>query len=121
MNLEPLRELGLTEGEIKVYLALTELGESTSGPIVDKAGVSISKVYTILERLVKRGLVSHIVKNNTKYFSAANPDRLLYYLRQKEDLLKQQEKSLKETVDELMKKQGIALTSEIVQVYEGLK
>ena len=121
MNVEPLRELGLTEGEIKVYLALTELGEVTSGPIVEKADVSISKVYTILDKLAKRGLVSHILKNNTKYFSAANPDRLLVYLKQKEESLRQQENQLREVVKELSIKQGTSLTSEIVQVYEGLK
>ena len=38
MNIEPLRKLGLTEGEIKVYLASVQLGESTSGPIIEKSG-----------------------------------------------------------------------------------
>ena len=121
MNVEPLRELGLTEGEIKVYIALTEIGETTSGPIVEKSGVSISKVYTILDRLTKKGLVSHILKNSTKYFSPAHPERLLVYLKQKEDSIKQQEHSLKEVINQLSTSQGTSLTSEIVQVYEGLK
>ena len=89
MNLEVLRELGLTEGEIKVYLALIGLGEVTSGPIVKEARVSLSKVYQILDRLSKKGLVAHILKNNTKYFKAADPNRLLVYLNEKQDSLKQ--------------------------------
>ena len=57
MDSNSLKELGLTDGEIKVYLALNQLGETTSGPIVDKSGVSISKVYLILDRLFsKRGI-----------------------------------------------------------------
>ena len=34
MNTQVLEDLGLTNGEIKVYLALIGLGEKTSGPIV---------------------------------------------------------------------------------------
>jgi len=34
MELNVLRDLGLTEGEIRVYLALLELGSSTAGKII---------------------------------------------------------------------------------------
>jgi sugar-specific transcriptional regulator TrmB len=121
MNVEPLREIGLTEGEIKVYLALTTLGESTTGPIVDEANVSISKVYPILDKLAKKGLASHIIKKNTKYFRAADPNRLLIYMKEKEEKLKQQERELEKIIPELEMKQLTAITQETVQVYDGLK
>ena len=121
MNLESLRELGLTEGEIKVYLALISLGESTSGPIVDESGVSISKVYTILDRLSRKGLVSHIVKRKTKYFKSADPNRLLTFLLEKEQGLRAQEENLKKLIPELELRQGSAFTTETAQVYDGLK
>ena len=84
MDTEPLKKLGLTDGEIKVYLALIRVGETTSGPLVDESGVSVSKVYSILDRLAKKGLVSHIVKRKTKYFKAADPNRLVVYVQEKE-------------------------------------
>ncbi len=121
MNIEPLRELGLTEGEIKVYLALVGLGEVTSGPIVERAEVSLSKVYQILDRLAKKGLVSHIIKDSTKYFRAADPNRLLVYLQEKQGILKHQETALKEIIPELELKNRASFTSETAQVYEGLK
>lgn len=121
MNIEPLREIGLTDGEIKVYLALTTLGESTTGPIVDEANVSISKVYPILDKLAKKGLASHIIKKNTKYFRAADPNRLFIYMKEKEEKLKQQENELKKIIPELELKQLTAVTQETVQVYDGLK
>src|SRR5687768_16408835 len=101
MNTEPLRELGLTEGEIKVYLALISLGETTSGPLVDQSGVSLSKVYNILDRLATKGLASHVVKQKTKYFKAADPGRILVYLREKEEALRAQERTLKEIIPQL--------------------
>ncbi len=111
----------MTEGEIKVYLALISLGESTSGPIVDESGVSISKVYTILDRLARKGLVSHIVKRKTKYFKAADPNRLLTFLLEKEQNLRAQEENLKKLIPELELKQESAFTTETAQVYDGLK
>ena len=39
-----LRELGFTDGEIKVYFALFELGETTVGPISKKSRVTHAKV-----------------------------------------------------------------------------
>ena len=41
-ELHELLKIGLTEGEAKVYLALSELGSSTVGPIVKKTKVANS-------------------------------------------------------------------------------
>ena len=51
-----LRELGLTDGETRVYLALLGKPETTVGPVIDKAQISSSKVYVILEKLIQKGL-----------------------------------------------------------------
>jgi sugar-specific transcriptional regulator TrmB len=121
MDVRALEELGLTNGEIKVYLALVRLGETTSGPIVEESGVSVSKVYPILDRLAKKGLVSHIVKRNVKYFKAADPNRLLVYLQEKQDQIKEQEASVKQLVKELEVQGGTAITAETAQVFDGMK
>lgn len=121
MNTDPLKKLGLTDGEIKVFLALTRLGETTSGPLVDESGVSVSKVYTILDRLAKKGLVSHIVKKNTKHFQAADPDRLVVYAQEKEAEFREQERLLKEMIPLLKVEQNSAMTAETAQVYDGMK
>ena len=121
MNIEPLRQLGLTEGEIKVYTALVKLGETTTGPIIEHSGVSVSKVYIILDKLAEKGLASHILKNKTKYFTGANPDRLMVYLQEKQQFLKSQESELKKLIPELEVQKLLSPTSETVQVYDGLK
>lgn len=65
--------LDLTDGERKVYAALVELKSSSTGPIYQRAGVSQSKVYEILQRLKDKGLASHIVKGSITYWQPANP------------------------------------------------
>ena len=94
MNLELLRNIGLTDSEIKVYLALIELGSSTKGPIVDKSKVASSKIYELLEKLMQKGLASYVIKSGVKYFESAPPLRLLDYIKEKESKLKQQEQQL---------------------------
>ncbi|MFC1801589.1 TrmB family transcriptional regulator [Nanoarchaeota archaeon] len=121
MDTRALKELGLTDGEIRVYLALVRLGETTSGPIVDESGVSVSKVYQILDRLSKKGLSSHIVKQKTKYFKAADPKRLLDYLMEKEEKLREQEVNLKKIIPQLELFKGSAITTETAEVFDGLK
>ena len=121
MNTKILEEIGLTPGEIKVYLALIGLGETTSGPIIGESKVSVSKVYSILERLSRKGLASYIVKRKTKYFKAADPRRLLSYLQEKEEILKEQEEELKKLLPELELKQNSVVTEETAQVFDGLR
>lgn len=83
MNKEIFRKIGLTNKETEVYLALLELGQSAIGNILKKTNVSSSKVYSILNRLAKKGLVSEVLKGKMHYYSAAPPQRLLDYLEEK--------------------------------------
>ena len=89
--LEVLEKIGLGKREATVYSALIETGETTTGPLVKKTGIPASKIYEILDRLVSKGLVSIVIKEKTKHFSATNPERLIDYLEEKKrDLAKQE-------------------------------
>ncbi len=121
MDLELLRNIGLTDSEIKVYLALLELGSTTKGPIVDKAKVASSKVYELLEKLVQKGLVSTVIRSGTKYFEAAPPIRLLDYIKEKEERLKEQEEQMQKLLPELELKRSMAGIGSETQVFKGMK
>lgn len=121
MKLDVLKDIGLTDGEIKVYTALLGLGQTTTGPIVDNSGVSVSKVYNILNRLAQKGLISHIVRGKTKYFRAADPKRLIDYFEEKEERIAGEKKELISILPLLESKKNSILTEETAQVYEGLR
>ncbi len=121
MRLDILKDIGLTDGEIKVYTALLGLGETTTGPIVDNSGVSVSKVYNILNRLGQKGLVSHIMKGGTKYFKAADPKRLIDFFEEKEKMMIDEKQELLKIIPILEAKKGSLLTEETAQVYDGLR
>jgi len=98
-----LRNLGFTEGEIKVYKALLKLKESTIGPISKTSKVTPAKTYPILDKLQNKGLISKITKNNTKVFIANNPNRLLTYLEEKKNEIDEKKEEVKQTIKKLSK------------------
>ena len=120
MDIKPLKEAGLTDGEIKVYLALLELGISTTGPILEKSKIARSIIYRILSKLMEKGLVSHMTKEKTKYFQAEDPIKLLEYVDQREELLLENKKRIEEALPNLRQMQKMSPKS-AVSIYTGIK
>jgi len=119
-----LEGIGLTPGEVRVYLALLDLGISTTGPIVDSSRISSSKVYNILDRLVKKGMVSFVTKTNVKHFEALEPKKILEYLSLKERKLQDQRSIVKELIPTLSARRKRRQEQEASRVflgYQGIK
>ena len=71
-----LQELGLSEKEVRTYLALAEAGKSTAHFLSKKTGIARATVYFSLEQLEARGLVSKEQKKSTTFYIASNPKAL---------------------------------------------
>ena len=121
MDTRVLQNIGLTDGEIRVYLALIELGSSTSGPITDKSKVSSSKIYNILERLMQKGLVSYVVKEKTRYYQAEDPIKIKEYVIKKEEEIKHQKEEIDKLIPSIQLKKKLEKNKSEVQVYKGFK
>jgi sugar-specific transcriptional regulator TrmB len=109
-----LREMGLTEHETKVYLALLKNGSSLAGKISRMTGIHRRNVYDITERLIKKGFVGYIVKNNRRFFEAVNPEKFL-------DVLKEKEEGLKENLPFLRELFAGAKEKQETNFYKGLE
>jgi HTH-type transcriptional regulator, sugar sensing transcriptional regulator len=116
-----LESIGLSKNEIKIYLALLELGSTTTGAIIKKTGTHTSKVYDGLERLADKGLVTHVIMANTKHFKAVDPDRLLDFLDDKKKKIKDQEKEISKILPELKLKQTFGLDETEAEIFKGWK
>jgi DNA-binding MarR family transcriptional regulator len=121
MDAKVLEEIGLTPGEVRAYLALLELGESSTGPIAKASQVSRSKLYIILDKLEKKGLVSHVEKDGTVHFQAAEPSKINDYLQDKEEKLKNLKKNFNEFLPQLNALHGQLGRVQKVSIYQGLK
>lgn len=107
MDLEILKELGLSPNEAKVYRALLSLGSAAVTEITKKSGVFRSNVYDALDRLIEKGLVSSVIKQNKKIFEAAHPDNLFQILKEKESSLNKIMPTMIAEYEEKKQKQNI--------------
>ncbi len=75
-----LLELGLTDKEACVYLAMLELGPAAVQDIAKKADVNRTTVYMLLEDLMQRGLATVSVRDKRTLYTAESPARLSHML-----------------------------------------
>lgn len=120
MDFNVLRKIGLTDGEIRVYKALINLGKSSTGGIMKKSGISSSKVYLILDKLIQKGLVSFIIENNVKKFQITNPQSIIGYLEKQKQELNAIEKDFEKVVPQINSMLG-TYEEESAQVYKGMR
>jgi predicted transcriptional regulator len=124
MNIQDLSKIGLTEGEIKIYDALLELGETTRTRLAKKSGISPSKIYDVINRLVEKGIVSVVKKHGVLHFHAANPDRLMDFLEKKEDEIRNERMLVESLLPSLLARYGETkekLDVEVFYGWEGMK
>ena len=72
-RLEILEEIGLSKNEAKIYLTLLDLGSATASKIADTSKMHRTTVYDALDRLVQKGIVSHIPIFNINLRSPFSP------------------------------------------------
>jgi len=114
MNTEPLKRLGLTEADRKVYLTLLKKGKASVTEIAHDSGTHRTNVYNILDKLGEMGLTAHFKENNRLVFKATNPDNLLNYL-------KETQQTVQDIIPDLKKIQENKLEKVSVEVFHGEK
>jgi len=77
-------EIGLTNAETKIYLALLKTGMTTAGPLLTETGLQNSTLHKTLHKLVSKGFASFTIKGKTHYYRASDPDNLLKFIKEKE-------------------------------------
>lgn len=82
-----LQNLGFSDKEASVYIALLELGKGTVSDISKKAGISRTTGYDVLISLSNKGVVSVSGKEPKQEYVAESPTSIVEYLKkQKEEL-----------------------------------
>jgi HTH-type transcriptional regulator, sugar sensing transcriptional regulator len=116
-----LEQLGLSNGETKVYLSLLRLGSVPAGPIIKDLGMHRAAVYNLLDILIEKGLVHYVIQANRKYFEATNPKRLFELIESKKQALNQQEIQLREIMPKLKEQRELKAEKQEATIYKGKK
>lgn len=82
-----LKEYGLDENEIAIFLYLVGNKELTAYIIAKETRIHRSTCYDVLERLGMKGFINTINKENKKYYSANEISRVISQLKDKETIL----------------------------------
>lgn len=96
MNLENLKELGLSEGQISVYSAVLELGISTLNKIQEKTGIERRNIYDILNKLIEKGLISYTVEKGKRTYQCTHPNKIFEEIKKKKEALEKLELQMPE-------------------------
>ena len=104
MIIETLKNIGLTEKEAKVYLATLRKSSQTATEIAKEAKINRVTTYSILEKLLKKGLISTYKKINVQYFDSTDPEIVFRNYKTKVD-------DFKKVLPDLKRINGILLKS----------
>lgn len=114
MDTQILEDIGLTTAEVKVYLALLELGSSTAGPVIERSGLQSSVVHLTLPKLAAKGFISVVKEGKRSHYSAADPRAISNFIDEKKAQFEQ-------LLPALALKQQMAKQRPQVALYEGAK
>jgi len=114
MYREILEEIGLSPNEAKIYEALLTLGTASAPEIASQTGVHKRNIYDTLPRLLKKGLIYHIVDTKESKYGLIDPNKLNDLIWEKDSRLK----SILPTIQSQYKKNP---TREAVYIYKGVE
>ncbi|MEK6845362.1 MAG: helix-turn-helix domain-containing protein [Nanoarchaeota archaeon] len=114
MDASILEDLGLTQNEIKIYLALLDLGSSSAGKIIDKSHLQNSVTHRALNSLIEKGLINFILEGRRNIYQATNPENFFQFMEEKKVRFEQ-------ILPELKLKQKLAGKKENAVIYKSVK
>jgi len=112
-----LTEIGLSKREAQAYLALLQMEEAKAGEIAKLSHEDRTNIYDSLGSLVKKGLVSYVLRGSKTYYRAAPPSKLQDYLTEKEKILHE----IMPGLDKVYKSYEPKPTIETYEGREGIK
>ncbi|HEY4503314.1 MAG TPA: helix-turn-helix domain-containing protein [Candidatus Paceibacterota bacterium] len=114
-----LGQMGLSEKETKIYLALLSMGPTAIRKIAEKVSINRGTTYELLKRLQSHGLVSYFHKGKRQHFVAENPSVLSNILTRKKKEIGEAENDLQKIISELSSLSKVSNNQPVIKFYEN--
>lgn len=114
-----LKDIGLSEKEAQIYLALLSFDKALIAEISEKAKVKRPTTYVILDSLLKKGLVSESNEGKKTYYMSEQPEKLEMFVDRQIHLLEENKKTLDIVIPQLKGLSRGQGEKPLVQFYEG--
>ncbi len=108
-----LKEFGLSDNEAKVYISMLLLGPSSVLPISRDTGIRRTTVYTVIEALMNKGLITIETRGFKRLYQAADPRAL-------SSIFESKKKNLESIIPELSTFHEVGGVESTIRTYEGL-
>ena len=116
-----LRKLGLSEKEVRVYLAGFELGPSSVKKIAETAKITRPTTYEIIRKLEEKGLFMETKQKTKRYFAAQSPEKILGLLKIQKREIEEKEREFIRIIAALEEKYSKRKGIKLYKGKEGLK
>jgi HTH-type transcriptional regulator, sugar sensing transcriptional regulator len=116
-----LQELGLSDKEAVIYLALLQFENTSVLDLANKTKIKRPTVYVILESLSKKGLVSETNISKKTHYYAEPPERLETYVERKKLALEESQKKLKDLIPEIKSISRQSGEKPVVKYFDGIE
>lgn len=120
MESEILRVLGFTEGDMKVYFAILKSGKCGVNKIHEESNLGRRHIYDILNKLIKKGLISYTIEKGKKNYQCSDPNKIKEDLTQKQRELQKAKESFPEILN-LYNSSKSEINAEVYRGKEGIK
>ncbi|MBP6888517.1 MAG: BlaI/MecI/CopY family transcriptional regulator [Candidatus Pacebacteria bacterium] len=114
-----LQEIGLSEKEAVIYLALLQVDNESIQDLAKRTEINRTTVYPVLETLEKKGLVNEVQFGKKTHYEAAAPERLETFVERQKTLLAEKSKRLKDIIPELKGIQRKEGERPVIKFFEG--
>jgi len=120
-DVEVLNSLGLSLNEVKVFLALSQLGTSTAKTIAKCSGVAREVVYQVMSKLLEKGLVEAVIAAPKKFKAIPMKEAYAMLLRRKEEENRELCKKAREALQKHQNKTALKVEGnhQIILVHAG--
>jgi len=71
-----VQQIGFSRGESEVYVALLQKKEFTAPELAKMTTVTRTKIYEVIQKLIRKGVCNENFKNGQKYYRAVNPEMI---------------------------------------------
>lgn len=120
MNNDILINLGLSNEEAEIYLALLDKGELSAGELAKSTKVKRTYIYSVAAGLIKKGLISQTKKGKATVFVPLSPDKLLTLAEEKKQKAAQAEQTLEAILPTIKQKYLSIESKPLISSYEGI-
>ncbi len=111
---EELKQFGLSNNEITLYITLLKTGTSTANRLAELSGLKRSTTYDNLYLLINKGIVSLSIKDKVQCYEAAEPQKII-------DLMEEHKERIQKIIPQLESIKGSVGERTGVTFFEGKK